>query len=579
MYIGQPQRVFHAHTACGPATLHAHHLGPHPIIEYYLKRIDLRGIVGDCLGLGTRRGHSDSRVSHAEVIATLVHNFIVSPVPLYRVGQWLSTVDAAALGLTEPQKNAFNDDRIARTLEALSHEDARSLFFRVALRVIKDFSIRTERIHFDTTSVTFSGAYHSTGQCTPRICRGHNKDGRPDLKQLVFGLNVSADGAVPLLHHVWSGNRNDSTTHQPNVMALRRLLTREDFIYVADCKLCSSANLATIAAGGGHFVTILPRRRKEDTAFRQYLREADKPPMWRLLLKLPSGRGPWKNDDTLCTCKTPFDTTEEGYRLIWVRSAQKARVDQLTRHQALRASLDDLQQLSTKLNRGKLRTRTAIRSAVTAVLRRHGVRGRGFLTVGIELVAGAHSGKRRSARNQKRKSHKRAVLTSYRLTITINRQTIKRDARTDGVYPLITNLPSSYGKRQIVEIYKYQPYIEKRFAALKSELSVAPLYLKKTSRVAGMLHVYFFAVVVASLIERTVRANMESSNIKQLPLLPEDRKSSTPTYPRILEAFAHVCWHRYEQPKSEPVVFPLQLDERQQQLLQLLEVPQEAYRM
>ena len=32
------------------------------------------------------------------------------------------------------------------------------------------------------------------------------KDGRPDLKQLVFGLNMGGDGGVPLPHHVWSDN-------------------------------------------------------------------------------------------------------------------------------------------------------------------------------------------------------------------------------------------------------------------------------------------------------------------------------------------------------------------------------------
>ena len=75
-------------------------------------------------------------------------------------------------------------------------------------------------------------------------------------------------------------------------------------------------------------------------------------------------------------------------------------MDKISRHQALQPSLDELQLLSIKLNRGKLRTRTAIRNAVTAVLRRHGMRGRGLLTEGIEQVAGASKGKRRSARNQ-----------------------------------------------------------------------------------------------------------------------------------------------------------------------------------
>lgn len=44
---------------------------------------------------------------------------------------------------------------------------------------------------------------------------GHNKDHRPDLRQLVWILTVSADGAVPLAHRVASGNTGDDTTHVP----------------------------------------------------------------------------------------------------------------------------------------------------------------------------------------------------------------------------------------------------------------------------------------------------------------------------------------------------------------------------
>jgi len=32
-----------------------------------------------------------------------------------------------------------------------------------------------------------------------RLTHGHNKDHRPDLKQLVLGLSVTADGVFPLL--------------------------------------------------------------------------------------------------------------------------------------------------------------------------------------------------------------------------------------------------------------------------------------------------------------------------------------------------------------------------------------------
>lgn len=43
------------------------------------------------------------------------------------------------------------------------------------------------------------------GRPPPRITRGINKDHRPDLKQLVFGLNATGDGAVPICHDGYSG--------------------------------------------------------------------------------------------------------------------------------------------------------------------------------------------------------------------------------------------------------------------------------------------------------------------------------------------------------------------------------------
>jgi len=74
------------------------------------------------------------------------------------------------------------------------------------------------------TTVTLFGQYASS-QAEPRIAHGH-KDHRPDLKQLVFGLNVTSDGAVPLLHHVFGGNRTDDSVHVRNVDDLRTLLGR-----------------------------------------------------------------------------------------------------------------------------------------------------------------------------------------------------------------------------------------------------------------------------------------------------------------------------------------------------------------
>ena len=45
------------------------------------------------------------------------------------------------------------------------------------------------------------------------LLRGHNKDHRPDLKQLIFNLTISMDGGVPIHCKTYSGNRTDDTIH------------------------------------------------------------------------------------------------------------------------------------------------------------------------------------------------------------------------------------------------------------------------------------------------------------------------------------------------------------------------------
>ena len=82
--------------------------------------------------------------------------------------------------------------------------------------------------------------------------------------------------------------------------------------------------------------------------------------------------------------------------------------------------------------------------------------------------------------------------------------------------------------------YKQQPLIEKRFQQLKTDFVVAPVFLKEASRVQALLCVYFFALVVESLLEREVRRAMERTGTDSLPLYPEGRPCRRPTARRIL---------------------------------------------
>jgi len=71
------------------------------------------------------------------------------------------------------------------------------------VRAIRVFDVDLDQFHNDSTSITFSGDYRKAtgrrirGMDALKITHGYNTDHRPDLKQLLWILTVSADGGVP----------------------------------------------------------------------------------------------------------------------------------------------------------------------------------------------------------------------------------------------------------------------------------------------------------------------------------------------------------------------------------------------
>ncbi len=561
--IGDTRRVI---TNQGPAVHRVHLIGPHPILLHFLGRMEFPSIVRSCLGT-RHKGILD----HAQTLAVFIQNIILSPAPLYRIGEWANPIDPVALELTASEKKSLNDDRVARSLDALVTPRARTLFFRLAVHIIKQFELDTKRIHHDTTTVTFSGQYRTSNR-EPRITRGINKDHRPDLKQLVFGLNVTADGAVPISHDVFSGNRTDDTIHRSNVDRLRQILGRTDFVYVADSKVATRKNLDHIAKYGGKFVTILPRTRAEDKRFRKALREGA-PVRWRKLVEIENNRR--KSDPPVVYYSTTGDPgeTSEGYRIVWIRSSQKTESDALARETSLEKAEAEFFDLNTRLNRGKLRKRPNIQKKINEILAKHNCER--FLV--IRIASQTHIEIKRLRRGRPRKGDPvRKIRTRvYNLEVSRNKEELQAEARTDGVFPLTTNLAET-PKKEVLLIYKYQPYVEKRHALFKSELEVAPVYIKKPLRVVGMLHAVFLAMMLDALIERTVRQAMVRDGIESLPVLPEGRETKTPTTARILEMFSDVCWYEFER-GAETVTFPIQLSRLQKQVLRLLDIDPSAY--
>ena len=57
----------------------------------------------------------------------------------------------------------------------------------------------------------------------------------------------------------------------------------------------------------------------------------------------------------------------------------------------------------------------------------------------------------------------------------------------------------------MLEVYKFQAFLEKRHSQLKTWQEMTPVLLKKDERVVAYLHMHVMALMVATLIERQLR--------------------------------------------------------------------------
>jgi len=201
-------------------------LGGLPIVNAVTDRLGLPALLAGALADGDAR----VKVSAAVAIRLVTANLVLGREPLYGLGEWAARYDPTLLGLSTEEVSVLNDDRVGRALEALFDADRASLLTTVVLRAVSEFTIDTDQLHNDSTSISVHGLYRDAvgtargGQPTPVITFGHSKDHRPDLKQLVWILTVSADGAVPLAYRLTDGNTVDDPTHVPTWEGLVGLL-------------------------------------------------------------------------------------------------------------------------------------------------------------------------------------------------------------------------------------------------------------------------------------------------------------------------------------------------------------------
>jgi transposase len=508
-------------------------VGAVPLLNHYLERMQLEQILRQFVP-----GDKRQQLAPAAGLTLMVRNILLSRRPLYAIERWARRFDPVLLGWNPDV--ALNDDRLGRCLTGLFASDCCGLIRTLVKRAIVEFDLDTDQIHNDSTTVTLSGAYEDADgfpvreRPTLRPARGHNKDHRPDLKQLLFILTTTADGAVPIWVDIDHGNTSDDVTHIRTWNGLCVTLGTRNFTYVADCKACVVKTLAHISEHHGRFLTVIPATWREHQQFHQELRTGTV--QWQEILCKKNGRR--KNAPPDVYRGHEALRTAQGYRVIWIWSSQKEACDRQVRENRLAQARQELQELSSRIGvrYSRLHTAAQVTAAAQKILEENKVQQ--WIKIHVDVTQEKkykQAGAGRPGRNTAYVADEPNEVITLRWES--EGQALKDEAATDGVFALTCN-DENMSMRDMLEAYKQQPALEKRFQQLKSVLKVRPVMLHNPARMQAFLVLYYIALMVQALIERDTRQRMADKGIESLPLYPEDRPSSQPTSAQVFELFA-----------------------------------------
>lgn len=144
----------------------------------------------------------------------------------------------------------FNRFKLGRSLDKVFDYGCDLLFSEIALSVCQKEGIDCQFSCLDTTSFSLTGQYvPETDEQAIAITHGYSKDHRPDLKQAVLELVVSQDGGIPFISKSWDGNASDNVVFKQRCDALIEQFSQSKTprYLIADSKLYTKTNAQSLA--------------------------------------------------------------------------------------------------------------------------------------------------------------------------------------------------------------------------------------------------------------------------------------------------------------------------------------------
>src|ERR1039457_3937358 len=193
-----------------------------------------------------------SDVPWSRVAALLAINRLCAPGSELAIEQrWYpSTALDDLLGIEDGQ---INDTRLYRCLDRILPHKTK-LEQHLKQRYGELFGAEFDVLLYDLTSTYVEGA----AEKNPMIRRGYSRDHRPDCEQMVIALIVNQEG-FPFSYETFDGNRADVSTMETILRMVERKYGKARRIWVFARGIVSEENLAAIRKRGGQYLVGTPR--------------------------------------------------------------------------------------------------------------------------------------------------------------------------------------------------------------------------------------------------------------------------------------------------------------------------------
>jgi transposase len=321
------------------------------------------------------------------------------------------------------------------------------------------FSLQPDLVLFDITSTYFEGAGPAEF-----AKHGYSRDGKPQNVQVVVGVVMVA--GWPIAHHVWEGNRLDSTTVQEVIGDLRTRFSFARVVFVGDRGMVSEDNLeAILREGHGYLVGLKRRRNAQLDGWLQRIDES----AW---IDCPVGITAMERKDNPPRTRVQEVKTElVGQRVFVIDSDERRAYEQSKRTQALERTRVKLESVQRRVASGELSDLTRIGAAAERALRAH----HGYRYYAWEMRGGAF------------------VFFEHPVHF-------EREKRLEGRYVISTS-EQTLTALDAVAMYKELTEVERGFRRMKDVLSLRPIYHQVEPRVRAHIFVAALGLLLQTLLQ------------------------------------------------------------------------------